>query len=168
MTNEELKIMLTAKTDRMWMEIRNYYEDIIDFLSDGVDGGNVADIMDISLKLIVSELMVNKEKYESYNIKEYSMDEFIDKTLISSAKDLVLDSGNREKTEEFIDEIRSEMWGYIKKHYSDLVDIILDIKEQDVSLTQEQADRLIECLCIAYIESNFRRIEINYLEQDLN
>jgi hypothetical protein len=164
--DDNLKLRAAANTDRMWIEIREYYEEIIDFLSDGIEGKNISYIIDLSLKLVVAELILNEEKYASYNLKEYSIDEFIKKAIIEPIKDTP-DYEDRKNSEKFIEEVRSEMWGYIKRYYNDLIDIFFAIEYKEFPLTEEQENRLIECVCVVYIESNFRQKEIYFLERDL-
>ena len=157
---------LIAKTDSLWSEIRTYNKAIIDYLSDGIIGEDIGIIFDISLKLIISELLINKEKYDKYPIKKLTTDDFIQVTVVHPTKKQI-DYKNQEECEVFIEEIRATMWGYIRQYYNDLIDLFLILNTEEVKdLSEKESDRLIECICVAYIETNFRDRELYFLERD--
>ncbi len=159
---------MIATTDRLWIELREYNKDIVDYLSgdDNIDFEVINKILHISLRLIISELLVNKEEYEKYPVKNLDIDEFIQLTIVDSGKKK-FDYNNQEECEKFMEEIRAIIWGYIKQYYEELSDIIIAvIGDKSRQLTQSNYDRLTECVCVAYIESNFRKREIHFLERE--
>jgi hypothetical protein len=157
---------LTAKTDRLWTEIREYNEDIVGYLSDGTYTDNINKAFNISIKLIIAELLVNREKYDKYPIKKLTTDDFIKMAIVDPTKKKI-DLDIQEECEPFMEEVRSIIWGYIRQHYNDLKDLFLSINSDNRDdITEEEMDRLIECLCVTYIETNFRRRELYFLERD--
>ncbi len=157
-----------ATTDRLWIELREYNKDIVNYLSgdSSVSLEIINKILHISLKLIISELLVNKEEYEKYTVRDYNTDDFIQIAIIDSGKKKI-DYSNREQCEEFMEGIREVMWGYIKQYYNELSNIILLMSEDKRrEITEKEYARLMECVCVAYIEANFRERELYFLERE--
>ena len=155
-TEKELNRII-SKADMLWTKIKEYDTDIIDFLSENIETENTNKILHISLKLVISELMLNQEKYE---IKDYTFEEFtglIDEYSIPDIKDKI-------KTEKFIKETRDEIWGYVKKYYKELIDLLLSIKSGKTELIEKEYNLLSLCLCVVFIETKFRERELYFLE----
>ena len=148
---------IISKADMLWTKIKDYDTDIIDLLSENTETKNTNKILHISLKLVISELMLNQEKYE---IKDYTFEEFtglIDKYPIPDIKDKI-------KTEKFIKETRDEIWGYVKKYYKELINLLLSIKSGKIELKEEEESLLLICLFVVILETNFREKELYFLE----
>lgn len=157
-----------ATTDRLWIELREYNKDIVSYLGgdDSISLKTINKILHISLKLIISELLINKKEYEKYPTKIYTTGDFIQLAIVDSGKKKV-DYNDQEECEKFMEEIRAIIWGYIKQYYEELSDIILSIIEDEKKqITGEEYNRLMECVCVAYIEANFRERELYFLERE--
>lgn len=158
---------VTATTDRLWVELRDHNEDIINYLSGGAISNNINRLFEISLKLVISELLIGREKYEKYPVNKFTTDDFIQMAVIDPTKKNI-DYDNQEECEPFMEEVRAVMWGYIKQYYEELTDLFLSLnREYERDINDDEMDRLIECLCVTYIETNFRRRELYFLERYL-
>ncbi len=148
-----------SKSDRLWTDIKKYEDEIVDFLSENMITDNTIKILLISLKLVISELILNQKEYE---IKDYTFEEFT--KLIDEYS--VPDIDDKIKMEIFIKEVRGNIWGFIKKYYKELTDLLLSIKleEKNKRLTKEECSFLSACLCIVFVEIEFRETELYFLE----
>lgn len=159
--------MVISQADSMWGELREYNKDIINYLADGTFNENTNNLLNIALKLIISELLTHGKDYEKYPIQKYTTDDFIKMAIINPV-DKDIDYDNQEECEKFIGEVRAIMWGYIRQYYEDLTKLFMSLcKDDKEDINEDEFSRLIECLCVAYIETNFRRRELYFLERGM-
>ena len=159
--------MVISKADSMWSELRDYNEDIVNYLTDGTFNDNTNKLLNMALKLIISELLAHGKKYEKYPIQKYTTDDFI-KMAVVAPVNKEIDYDNEEECEKFMEEVRGIMWGYIRQYYDDITNLFLSLcREEKEDINEDEFSRLIECLCVAYIETNFRKKELYFLERDM-
>ena len=165
MENED--VALQAVADGLWTELRLCELDLALFLTKGreTDKTTVAAIN--SLKVVVHELTQFSDKYSKYPSKDYTLADFL---ALAAAKpsDKDVDFDNEEQCVEFMSEMRQVMWGYLKKnteHFLGLLQRVLS-DQKPVHLSEEDTDRLLECVCVAYLENGFRKKEMIFFEAE--
>lgn len=141
--------------------------EVAEFLTDAKKTPQVATLIAMSIKLIMSEFVINPNNYNKYPVQRYSDEDFVDMVIramalkIPSIEDI---KGN----EKYIDEIREVIWGHIKIHLERLPQILLlmiDPKMLEVGLKEDDADIFLECLTVAWVECVLRKRESLILEK---
>ena len=164
---EKIINKMISKSDGLWSEIRDYNEEIIIFLGEGEETENSSKLLAMALKLVLCELILNKKIYKKYNIKGYTSEEFV-KLLKKYTIEYM--SGNmieKENSEKLIKKTRKILWGYIKKHYKILEELLLSLNKGEKIKSEEEYNCLLDCLCIVFIENSFREKELCFLEEEV-
>jgi hypothetical protein len=154
-------------SNRMWAEISDNILDIRSFLT-GEPHGNcdISKIMCYSLKLIVSEIVLNKDNYERYRVKNYTEENFVD-MVIESTGHQVPDIEDIKGNEFYIGEIRDIIWGHIKSQSKEIVYLLESMGDQENShqISSEDYSLLRECLTVCFVESLLRTREAHVLDK---
>ena len=160
-----------------WLIIKNSEEKIIDFFvykkNEGPqDFDDLGELMYLSLKLILSELILHKEDYDKYPIINFKCN-FI-KKMAELLHNKVPLSSDVDGTNKYIEEFRRNLWGHVKKHQeeissafvylTDIDDINNFEKEIMESKFQSVTTCLGDCLMIVFIENVLRNRELKILE----
>lgn len=156
-----------SKSDGLWKEIRDYNEEIIIFLGEGEETENSSKLLAMALKLVLCELILNKDKYKKYNIKGYASEDFLKLLHKYVAEYLLGNTVERKSAEKFIKKTRKILWGYIKKHYIILEELLLSLNKGKKIKSEEEYNCLLDCLCIVFIENSFRERELYFLEEEI-
>ena len=169
MLSEKEKIInkMISKSDELWREIRDYNEEIILFLGENEQTENSAILLAMSLKLVLCELILNKEIYKEYNIKGYTSKKFVELLKEYTSEYILKKTVEKESAEEFIKKTRKILWGYIKKHYEKLEELLLSLNKGKKLNSAEEYNYLLDCLCIVFIENSFREKELCFLEEEV-
>ena len=164
MDKEYVKNRILSITDPLWKELRTYNEEIIDFLVNGIQGKNIGKICHSSLKLVVAELKLKLNEYKKYKFNDCIPKDWFSMFLNNTK----LDINNVEEVRKNMQEIREIMWGYISQYYEDIVNIFLRLsKDEEYNYSDKQRIHLTECICVAFIETNMRRKEIELFEKEI-
>jgi len=158
-------VQLLDFNNSTWELMRTHIKEIEEFLSSREKTFIIANLIAMSVKLILSELMLN-EKYKLYPAKVYSDEDFVD-MVIDSMTTSPPKIDDVEATENHIEISRKVIWGHIKRHTQRLVYILSsmgNLDEEQESITDKDANIFIECLTVVWVECILRDRETRMLE----
>ena len=151
--------------NEIWRDISNDMRKIKDYLCGSRE--DIGEILCKSLKLVLIEISVNKEKYDKYSPVKYSEEDFIDLVIEDIGKQ-VPDINDIEKNNEYIDDIRKNMWGYIKTKFTLNFNLLEKIcKNSEYILSEKECDLIHECLAVVFVEFILRERELEMLENSV-
>lgn len=169
---DENRVASEAKADRLWVDLRAYKSDILSYFSTQAPTLRSIKATLIAIQLINHELHYNAAKYSKYPPKDNSFEDFIKLAAIQPS-DLEINYADPAERQAFMNEIREIMWGYIKKRKGNLDLLMQKMKdpseeegEIDIDMSPKDFECLAECLCVAYLESEFRQKELIFFEQE--
>ncbi len=147
--------------------MRDHMTEVAEFLTDAKKTPQVAMLIAMSVKLIMSELVINPKSYDRYPVQEYSDENFVDMVIDAMALKVpgIEDVKGNEK---YIEEIREIIWGHIKIHSERLPQILVLMADPEmlkVGLEEDDADIFLECLTVAWVECVIRKRESLMLEK---
>jgi hypothetical protein len=163
---EKDTIQLIAFNNSTWVLIKTHMEDIGEFLSSHDKTPLIAELIAMSVKLILSELILNVEDYKKYPAVIYSDEDFVD-MVIDSMANKIPGYDDLAANETYIDEIRQVIWGHIKVHVdrvSEVLTLFSDNKKTEEVLTEADSNIFMECLTVAWVECILRERESHLLE----
>jgi len=152
-----------------WKFLKDHIVEIGIFLSTNKMTDNIIDCMVESVKLIISEFILNPQNYQKYSIKEYTADDFVD-MIIEDISISVPNIDDYEENKEYIDNFRNIIWGYIKQYKNILPDILISMEDleyvEDIEepLNTDYSDICIKCLTVVWVECILRIREAHILE----
>ena len=76
--DQERRLKINSATNARWAEITDNISEITNFFNGGIIDNNLVMLMISSIKAIMGELSINKEKYDIYPEKDFSNEEFVD------------------------------------------------------------------------------------------
>jgi len=157
-----------SKTDALWVEIREYNFEIVNFLCNNEETENIAEIFVMALKLIIAELILNKDKYIDYDVEDCSTEDLFN-SVISLSSSFSKEKEDDKKIKIQMEEIRYKIWGYIVKYYDELVDLLLSLRdrneEEEEEISEREYNRFLECVCVAFVETNLKDREVYLMEK---
>ena len=169
-----------------WTTIKENEEKIIDFFiykkKEDIDIEEVGQLMFLSLKLILSELILHKEDYDKYPIINFKCN-FIEKMAELFLHNKVPPSNDFEGTNNYIEEFRKNLWGHVKSQKEKISSALIyltdkddiddmnyfeknEIKKIKKDGIQSITTCLGDCLMIVFIENILRNRELKILEND--
>jgi hypothetical protein len=166
MTDISKKIKIMSLNNTVWEEFKLHTKKITNFLIGDKPIKKIDSMIINGVGVVRSELSIN-EKYNKYKIKNYKDDDFISIVIefIYSPMPLL---ENIEKNEQYIENIREKIWGYIKKYQYTLDELFIYIcsSEQHKNfIFTKKADKIIkECLTVVFIECLLKKRESQILE----
>lgn len=161
-SNEE--IQLISISDKLWMDIKTHIDEVKNFLTTKICTDNTPILLHVALRIVISELLLEADKYEAYSAQLYEEEDFVDMVIESivykwpSEKEEV-------KSKKYIEDIRKIMWGHIKKHYALMTDLVIRINDDSWTVSDKNMNLMIECLTVVYVECLIRDRELRFLEQ---
>lgn len=164
------RVKMIKNNEDMWEEIKNNHSHIKDFLFEQLVCEKIQEVMATSIRLIISELIVNADFYKKYPSHDYKEKDFVDmvmQTVINKNIDID-DDKNIKKMEKHIDKSRKLIWGYIKSHMVDIKILIENIMKKDNSFhiaEDKHIKTIMDCLAVVWMESLLRKIEGILLEK---
>ena len=166
MNNDE-RALLIAANNSMWVIMKENMSKMGSFLRAPQKSSDNVELFTIAFKLILSELVLNRDDYNKYCAKEYSDEDFVDMVIESMALKVpkIEDTKGNEK---YIDDIRTIMWGHIKSRISRFSEILAfeDIETMKKESTPEDMDIFMECLTVIWVECVLRLRETQILEHN--
>lgn len=173
MNKNELRLI--SIIDPLWTEIRGYAKEIIELFSGGksINDYRMIRLITISMKIVTGELVLKKNYYKHFFISQENYKKYvkygIHEVLIGPVfEEMDWNDGDEKMCLEFIEQIRNEMWGYIKKYQRKLCDILIKGSQGKKELTKRENALIIDCIFIAFTESLFRKKELYFLERKFN
>jgi hypothetical protein len=163
---DEKAVQLNDFNNSAWELMRVHVKDIGRFLSTREQTPEMPNIIAISVKLVLSEIVMNLEKYEKYPARIYSDEEFVD-MVIDSMVNGIPDIKDVEATESYIDAERKIIWGHIKMHVKRITEILHAMgnpHEEDAAVKEKDGDIFLECLTTVWVECLLRDRETRILE----
>ncbi len=163
---DEKEVQLNEFNNSAWELMRVNMKDIGEFLSTRERTPNMANLIAVAVKLILSELVTNQKKYAKYPAKIYSDEEFVDMVIDSMINDPP-DIKDVKASEAYIDETRYIIWGHIKIHTQRIVKILAAMgSSHDMKkiVSEEDGDIFMECLTVVGVECILRDREMRMLE----
>jgi len=159
-------VQLNDFNNSSWELMRVHMGDIGEFLSTREQTPEIPNLIAISVKLVLSELVTNFQKYEKYPARIYSDEEFVD-MVIESMIEKIPDIKDVKATEKYIDEQRKIIWSHIKIHAKRIAEILVamaDPNEVDNAVKEEDGHIFMECLTVVWVECLLRDREMRMLE----
>lgn len=161
----ELKYKLLKTNDILWDGMKIHMGEIGYFLAEQKRTDNTIELLYGSLRLILSELLINKKLYAQYPMQNYSEQDFVN-IVMESMNTPIPSIDDQKANARNIEYIRKIVWGHIKKHYKRALELLNTLNStKDVHvLSEEETTILMECLAVAYVECLLRKREAILIE----
>ena len=164
---EKNKVQLINFNSTSWEYMKDHIEEIGEFLSTYDKTPSVAELIVLSVRLILSEVMLYNDIYKKYPAVVYTDEDFVD-MVIESMETTAPDPNDLKANDIYFDDMRRTMWGHIKTRISRLFKILGTMSNPDTrdeSLSDEDANVFVECLMVVWVECILRKRESQLLER---
>ena len=163
---EKEAVQLNDFNNSAWELMRVHTRDIRRYILARERTPDISNLIAISVKLVLSELVMNRKKYEKYPAKIYSDEEFVD-MVIESMNSEPPDIKDVKAIESYIDKNRCIIWSHIKTHIHRITEILAmmgDAHDRKDAVKEEDGDIFMECLTVVWVECVLRYRETRMLE----
>lgn len=174
----QVQIQLMAFNHSTWDLMKQNMEDVGRFLATNVTDidldkevngdGDIPTLIAMSIKLVLSELILYAEDYEKYPVREYSDEDFVEMVINIQGNDIP-DVHDSKGNEVYFDGLREIMWGHIKGYANKLSEILMVMDDPDKfrdDMDEMKAGIFLECLTVCWVECVLRKREAYILEQN--
>ncbi len=156
-------LQFIRKEDELWMILRDYEEEMYEFICDPSDDppDEVLEMVLLCLKVCTAKIIMEREEWEP---RDYDFGELLGKAYSPIAE-------TDHPTPDAIKKIREEIWGYIKSKLPLLLAMAEDYlypeevtEDEHEERVEEKSEMLYVCVVVAHMEIILRRIEFAHLE----
>ena len=147
------------KNKSIWSYFDLKIHDMSRYLSEGnvpdnSDANDILDLMLMCLSLVSNEICGDTGRYQKYQPKIYSDEDFVDMVIDSIAHEVPAD---KEGMKKYIEDFRSVLWGHANYHHEDYLKLQMDFEN---SYNKDTTFSLLrQCMVIVNTESMLRRME---------
>jgi len=164
---DENTIQLVNFNNSSWEYAKDHIETMEEFFSTYEKSQEVAKLIVLSVKLVLSELMLKRDIYSKYPAKVYTEEDFVN-MVIESMETNAPNADDLKANDAYFNDMRSIMWGHIKTRAQRLADVLVAVDREgtaDGIVSDDDGVAFIECLMVVWTECILRKRESQLLER---